>query len=115
DVTHLRAGGGHRGVEAAAERASRDRSRNRHEPRITLRFAELHPGYAARGIHISTSLSGNSSGLTEPGATGKCCASTAPHCSIAATNPSPARPSLIAAISDATAVSHTSCVTLALM
>src|SRR5690349_18215745 len=43
-------------------------------------------------VHSSISLSGIS--LTSPSVRGKCSASTTPTCSIAATIPSPTRPSL---------------------
>src|SRR5262249_12715713 len=70
-------------------------------------------GASARLPQISTSLVGSSSRLSAPG--GKCSANTVPHCSIAATKPSPGRPCFIPAISAPIAASHTCGVTLALM
>src|SRR5262249_45447887 len=75
--------------------------------------AEKQKAQPQRPIQISTPLFGNSSGFSAPG--GKYRASCSPHNSTAATKPSPGRPSLIAEIIAATALDHTSGVTLALI
>src|SRR5262249_9880696 len=75
--------------------------------------AEKRKAQLQRPLQISTTLFGNSSGFSAPG--GKCRASCSPHNSTAATKPSPGRPSLIAEIIAATALDHTSGVTLALI
>ena len=111
---HLR----HRGGGGLLQHVEPRRERDRHAAERGLSWAGATGSDVAiggRGLKSPPACPAISSGLRVPGATGKCSASTAPHCSIAATNPSAGRPSLIAAISDATALSHTSCVTFALM
>src|SRR5262249_52553814 len=99
----------------ALRNAARGHAHHHHgeEPADAVRGGAEFPrrGEPVITAQISTSLSGSSSGLVLPGARGKCSASTAPHCAIAATNPSATRPCWTAWVSASTAFRHTSGVT----